>query len=74
MQEASVGPKFHSQHIEPFMHLGCNRIRLNEQAFPASVDVNMKKQVKHTFEPGSSLCHPQSQQGSRSSSAMSRRR
>merc|ERR1719160_506483 len=74
MQEASVGPKFHSQHVEPFMHWGCNRIRLNEQAFPATVDVNMAKQVTHTFEPGSSLSHPQSRQGSRSSSALSRRR
>merc|ERR1719316_1555029 len=60
MQDASAGPKFHAQHIEPFFHWGCNRVRLNEQAFPATVEVNMAKQVTHTFEPGSSLAHPQS--------------
>eukprot|EP00746_Dinoflagellata_sp_MGD_P002432 gnl/MRDRNA2_/MRDRNA2_104731_c0_seq1.p1 gnl/MRDRNA2_/MRDRNA2_104731_c0~~gnl/MRDRNA2_/MRDRNA2_104731_c0_seq1.p1 ORF type:complete len:330 (+),score=58.96 gnl/MRDRNA2_/MRDRNA2_104731_c0_seq1:53-1042(+) len=74
MQEASVGPRFHSQHIEPFMHWGCSRIRLNEQAFPATVDVNMAKQVKHTFHPGSSLKHPQSRSGSRLNSALSAKR
>lgn len=74
MQDSSVGPRFHAQHVEPFMHWGCSRIRLNEQAFPATVEANMKKQVTYTYEPGSSLSHPQSRQGSRSGSAISRRR